>query len=75
MCRVLCDMVNTDYPDVLAAIKKLQVLKDNSKLDWSDALRDVADLKKKVEDIKAISNTKPCCDEDLYEFVHFQGNV
>ena len=75
MCRVLCDMVNSDYPDVLQAIKDLQRLKDNSKLVWSDALRDVADLKKKVEDIKAISNTKPCCDEDLYDCYNNQGNV
>lgn len=59
-------MINSDYPEVLEAIKKLQILKDASKLVWADALRDVSDMKKKIAEITAISNSKPCCDEDLY---------
>lgn len=59
-------MITSQYPDVLEAIKKLQVLKNSAKLVLADALRDISDLKKGIASIVEISNTKPCCDEDLY---------
>lgn len=66
MNRILCDMVNSQYPDVLEAIKKLQVLKNSAKLVLADALRDISELKKGIASVVEISNSKPCCDEDLY---------
>ena len=58
-------MVVSKYPEVLNAIKELQKLKASSKLVWGDALHDKDELVKKANEVRKVSNSSPCCPEDM----------
>lgn len=61
---VLCDVVQSQYPDVLEAIKSLSQLKDASKLELTATLKDVASLRAQIGKMVTISSQGSCCDED-----------
>ena len=61
---VLCDIIQSQYPDVLEAIKSLSRLKDASKLELTATLKDVASLRAQVGKMVTISSQGSCCDED-----------
>lgn len=62
--RVICDIVNSSYPEVLIAVKELKKLKDASKLNLTDTLKDIKVLTSDLNVVAKVSNSAPCCEED-----------
>ena len=61
---MICDIVNSSYPEVLAAVKELKKLKDASKLNFADTLKDINQLSTDLSVVTKVSNSAPCCEED-----------
>ena len=61
---MICDIVSTQYPEMMEAIKELRKLKDASKLDLGDTLKDINHLDQAITPVAQVSNSSPCCDED-----------
>lgn len=49
---------------MMEAIKELKKLKDASKLDLGDTLKDINHLDQSIKQVAQVSNSSPCCDED-----------
>ena len=61
---MICDIVSTQYPEMMEAIRELKKLKDAAKLDLGDTLKDINHLDQAVNQVAQVSNSAPCCDED-----------
>ena len=57
--------MNTSFPSILDDLKKLEKLKELSKLDLDDIFRDISTMNKNINLIQSVSSQKPCCDEDM----------
>ena len=56
---MICDIVNSSYPEVLAAVKELKKLKDASKLNFADTLKDINQLSTDLSVVTKVINSAP----------------
>lgn len=59
-------MVTHSYPSILTDLQQLDQLQMIEKVDIKDILKDITNLQGAIKLVKAQSDLKPFCDEDLY---------
>ena len=63
MNRVICDIVDTDYPNVQEAVKQLKIL--SSIPEFKSILEDKNNLMDELNVVKKLSGAASYCEEDL----------
>ena len=66
--RVICDIVESTYPEALQAVKNLKCLKDTT--DFKATIEEKKKLSDQLAEVRRRSNENPYCNEDWYVISH-----